>query len=61
MNRKRVQRLWREEGLRVPAKRRKASASGGLGGARRQAAGRAAEPRLGRSTSSSTRPRTGGS
>ena len=23
MNRKRVQRLWREEGLRVPAKRRK--------------------------------------
>ena len=37
VNRKRVQRLWREEGLRVPLKTTQASASGGLGSARQAA------------------------
>ena len=36
-NRKKVQRLWREEGLRVPQKRRKTPAAGRLHRARRPA------------------------
>lgn len=40
INRKRVQRLWREEGLRVPRRRRKRARPGGDAEARRLRAGR---------------------
>ena len=60
VNRKRVQRLWREEGLRVPVKRRKRQR---LGTRRSPPGGCVPSGRTtsGRWTSSSTRPRTGGS
>ena len=45
VNRKRVQRLWREEGLRVPVRRRKRRAAGRVDGA-----GRVADARSGRTT-----------
>jgi putative transposase len=59
VNRKRVQRLWREEGLRVPARRRKQRR---LGDSTVPAARLAAQRpgRCGRWTSSSTRPPTAG-
>jgi putative transposase len=60
VNRKRVQRLWREEGLRVP--RRHASAAGATAATRTVHVDVPCVPgRYGRSTSSSTRPTTGGS
>ena len=60
VNRKRVQRLWREEGLRVPLKRRKRQRLG----TRPSPPGGCApsgQTTSGRWTSSSTRPPTGGS
>ena len=42
INRKRVQRLWREEGLRVPPEAPQTPAARGVDGAGRPAAGRAA-------------------
>jgi putative transposase len=47
VNRKRVQRLWREEGLRVPAAQAQASAPRRLDGPCRAAAGRTAESGVG--------------
>jgi len=47
VNRKKIQRLWREEGLRVPQRKRKATTARRLDRARRAAACRAAQPRLG--------------
>jgi putative transposase len=48
VNRKKIQRLWREEGLRVPQRKRK------------RRCGPSGPITSGRSTSSSTRPSTGG-
>ena len=47
VNRKRVQRLWREEGLRVPAAQAQAPAAGRVDRPGRAAARRAAQPRVG--------------
>ena len=47
VNRKRVQRLWREEGLRVPQRKRKRRRLGESTVPGRAAARRAAEPRVG--------------
>ena len=47
MNRKKIQRLWREEGLRVPAKRRKRQRLGHSTTPGRPARGRAARSRVG--------------
>jgi transposase InsO family protein len=47
INRKRVQRLWREEGLRVPQKRRKRQRRGESTVPRGPVAGTAARSRLG--------------
>jgi putative transposase len=47
VNRKRVQRLWREEGLRVAGQTAKAPAAGRVNGAGEAAAGRAAKPCVG--------------
>ena len=59
VNRKKIQRLWREEGLRVPQRKRKRLRLGESTVPARAAAGRAAATTSGRSTSSSTRPPTG--
>ena len=59
-NRKRMQRLWREEGLRVPYKRRKRVHFGDLTVPGRPAPRRAARRRLGVRFPSSTSLRTGG-
>ena len=48
VNRKRVQRLWREEGLRVPQRQRKRRRLGRVDGPGRAAAGRAARTTCGR-------------
>ncbi len=60
LNRKRVQRIWREEGLRVPSAAESASASESRL-YRPIGCGPSAPTRCGRSTSSSTRPQTAGS
>ena len=58
LNRKRTQRLWREEGLRVPQRRQ--SVSGWVTRrCRRAGCARSAPIRCGRSTSSGIRPPTG--
>ena len=59
VNRKRVQRLWREEGLRVPQRRRSAGGSASPRSAR-SACGRSIRAMCGRLTSSSTRPAMAG-
>jgi putative transposase len=56
INRKRVQRLWREEGLRVPQRRRRLGEST----VPAERVLRSAPITCGRLTSSSIRPRTGG-
>ena len=47
VNRKKIQRLWREEGLRVPQRKRKRQRLGNSTVAGEAAARRAAQPRLG--------------
>ena len=61
VNRKAVQRLWREEGLRVPARRRKRQRLGTSTTPGGPAGRRASRIMCGRWTTSSTRPPTAGS
>jgi putative transposase len=61
VNRKRVQRLWREEGLRVPVRRRKRYRLGESTGSAKRLRAQRARTMCGRLIFSSTRPPTGGS